>query len=131
MKPLSVTLTRRYSLPALHTLAGPGFTTTQNAQVFGACSRLHGHEYVLEVTVSGQVDPYSGFLLSRERLDQVVEQYLLVPYRGTNLSESFTFTTGEALAADFYRLLAPQLPSGIALHSVTVHETAKNSFTAR
>jgi 6-pyruvoyltetrahydropterin/6-carboxytetrahydropterin synthase len=123
-----VLLTRRYSLPALHTLAGVGFSDEENRRVFGGCSRLHGHDYQVEVTVTGPVDPLSGLLIGRDRLDELVLDRLIDPLRGTNLSDRFKHTTGEALAVEFHRILSSQLPPPLRLRSVQVHETAKNSF---
>jgi 6-pyruvoyltetrahydropterin/6-carboxytetrahydropterin synthase len=100
-----------------------------NLRVFGPCSRLHGHDYELEVTVSGEVDSRSGLLIGREDLDRIINQHCIKPFLGTNLSEHFTHTTGEALAFEFYELLSPHLPSHISLKRMTINETAKNSFT--
>lgn len=126
-----VTLTRRYHLPALHILATPSLSQEENFKIFGPCSRLHGHDYQLEVTVSGGIDAQSGLLIGRDELDRLVSATLLEPYRGTNLSDHFTHTTGEALALEFYRLLRLELDHRIELDSVTLRETAKNSFIVR
>ncbi len=121
-------LTRRYSLSALHTLSGEGFSEEENRRVFGDCGRLHGHDYGIEVTVAGPVDPRSGLLIDRDRLDDLVLARLIQPLRGANLSDHFEHTTGEALAVEFHRLLSPHLPPPVRLWSIRVHETAKNSF---
>jgi 6-pyruvoyltetrahydropterin/6-carboxytetrahydropterin synthase len=125
-----VTVTRRYRLPALHTLSGTGLSAAENESVFGACSRLHGHEYLVDVTLEGRIDGESGLVFSLDELDRVVSLRILEPYRGANLSDHFTHTTGEALALDFYRILEPEFPPTVRLRAVTVHETPKNSFTA-
>jgi 6-pyruvoyltetrahydropterin/6-carboxytetrahydropterin synthase len=125
-----VSITRRYSLPALHTLAGPGFSPAKNEQVFGACSRLHGHEYLVDVTLGGAVDGTTGLLFSRDKLDEIVDLKIIQPFRGANLSDHFAHTTGEALALEFYRILEKGFPPTVQLRAVTVHETAKNSFIA-
>ncbi|UCF35650.1 MAG: 6-carboxytetrahydropterin synthase [Acidobacteriota bacterium] len=122
-------ISRTYCLPALHTLSGAGFSDRQNLRVFGPCSRLHGHDYRIEVSVSGPLDPHSGLLVNRDVLDQIVDDCLIQPYRGTNLSDHFRHTTGEALAASFFELLKRALPSSLTLEKVCVHETAKNSFS--
>lgn len=126
-----VRLSRRYRLSALHQLGGSGFSPEQDRQVFGPCSRLHGHEYILEVTVTGSLPRETGLLVRREDLDEVVERAILERFQGRNLSETFPHTTGEALAREFFRLLADNLPGGLRLVSVKVRETSKNSFTAR
>jgi 6-pyruvoyltetrahydropterin/6-carboxytetrahydropterin synthase len=122
------TLTRRYQLPALHILSAPSLSAEENFSVFGPCSRLHGHDYQLEVTVSGSIDADSGLLMNRDELDRLVRKSLLDPYRGRNLSDYFPHTTGEALALEFHRILSSQLDSSVELDSITLRETAKNSF---
>lgn len=124
-------LTRRYQLPALHILSTPTLSAEENFSVFGPCSRLHGHDYQLEVTVSGSVDAGSGMLMNRDDLDRLVAQSVLGPYRGRNLSDYFPHTTGEALALEFYRILSSVLGPSVELDSITLRETAKNSFIVR
>lgn len=121
-------LTRSYPLPALHTLTGEGFSEEENLQVFGPCSRLHGHDYRVEVTISGPVDSESGLLMNRDALDGIVKKHLLEPFSGTNLSDHFRHTTGEALAAEFFAILSDRLPTRVVLARIRLHETAKNSF---
>lgn len=125
---MRMSLTRRYSLPALHILSGEGFTPEENRRVFGGCSSLHGHEYLVELTLTGLVDPASGLLCSRDDLDAVVRRRLLDPLVGTNLSDHFRSTTGESLAVEFFALLEPEIPPPARLERITVRETAKNSF---
>ena len=124
-----LTVTRRYSLPALHSLGNPEWSPRENLECFGACSRPHGHEYQIEVTVGGEPDPDSGLLMSREDIDEIVSRALLEPLQGQDLSRHFHQTTGEALALEFFRRLQPEFPAAVRLHRVTVHETAKNFFT--
>jgi 6-pyruvoyltetrahydropterin/6-carboxytetrahydropterin synthase len=125
---MRVTLTRRYALPALHVLKGEGFTAEENRRVFGGCSSLHGHEYLVEVAVSGPIDPHSGLIASRDELDGLIRRRLLDPLVGSNLSDHFPRTTGEELAAQFFDLLEGEIGPPLRLKRVTVRETAKNSF---
>jgi 6-pyruvoyltetrahydropterin/6-carboxytetrahydropterin synthase len=124
-------LTKSYHLPALHQLTNDSFSDEENMKVFGPCSRLHGHDYVIEITVSGTVDEYSGVLFARDELDRIVDDKILGPFKGKNLSHYFTHTTGEALAVEFHRILEPQFTSPTYLSRLTVNETAKNSFQIR
>jgi 6-pyruvoyltetrahydropterin/6-carboxytetrahydropterin synthase len=128
---MRLTLTRRYQLPALHILSAPSLSAEENFSVFGPCSRLHGHDYQIEVTVSGRVDPDSGMLINRDDLDRLVAKAVLEPYRGRNLSDYFPHTTGEALALEFYRILGSVLDPPVELDSIILRETAKNSFIVR
>jgi len=123
-----LSLTRSYRLPALHALSGPELSDSQACSIFGPCSRLHGHDYRIEVTLSGTLDPATGMLIRRDEFDQRVSTALIDRLRGENLNEHFTFTTGEALAVEFCRILSGVFPSPVRLTRVRVHETAKNSF---
>ena len=127
--PTKVYLIKRYQLPALHQLESESYSEEMNLRSFGPCSRLHGHDYEIEVTLSGEVDLGTGLLVSRDRLDLVVKSLCIEPFVGTNLSDHFSHTTGEALALEFFSLLEPHLPSHLSLTRLTVNETAKNSFT--
>ena len=127
----TVHLTKTYHLPALHQLKNDSFSEEENLRVFGPCSRLHGHDYLLEITISGTADTYSGILFSRDELDRIVESQILKPYKGMNLSQHFTHTTGEALALEFHHILKSQFPPPLFLSRLTVNETAKNSFEVR
>ena len=66
-----IELTRSYSFPAAHLLARDDWSPEQNRRVYGKCANPggHGHNYGIEVTVTGPVDPTSGEVMSRERLD--------------------------------------------------------------
>lgn len=121
-------LTCRYSLPALHALSNLSLSFQENFELFGPCSRLHGHDYQIDVSIVGPVDSISGLIFGRDELDRVIRERLIDPFRGQNLSDHFKQTTGEALAVEIYRILAPGFVSPIALASVKVAETAKNSF---
>jgi len=127
--PPRIFLTKRYPLPALHQLRNENFSPEENLRTFGPCSRLHGHGYEIEVTISGFADPTTGILICRDELDRIVEDRILGPYTGSNLSLHFLHTTGEALAQEFFRLLCPQLPESVFLSALAVNETAKNSFS--
>lgn len=124
----SIRVSRRYSLSALHILQGDGFSDEENLSIFGACSRLHGHEYKIEVTVTGPIDPVSGLIIQRDLLDEIVSRLILVPMTGACLNDFFLHTTGEALAVEFYKILNDAIEPPLKLSAIKVHETAKNSF---
>lgn len=115
-------------MPALHALSSPDLTDSQVKNLFGSCSRLHGHDYRLEITLSGPCGSESGMLMRREDFDDRVKRVLIDRFRGTNLSDYFAFTTGEALAVEFFKLLSSEFKPPVNLLRVRVHETAKNSF---
>jgi len=131
-----IELTRRYRFPAAHILCHDSFTPEENRRVFGKCANPggHGHNYGLEVTVAGPVDERTGELMSRERLDGVVEQRVLRRFDHRVLNDDELFRgrvpTAENLAvAIFSRLEGPIAQAGSArLRRVRVLETRRNAF---
>jgi 6-pyruvoyltetrahydropterin/6-carboxytetrahydropterin synthase len=125
-------LTRRYHFSAGHRLASPALSDADNRQRYGQCYRPHGHNYVVEVTVAGALDPQTGMSADLGRLDAAVQRALLDRVDHYDLSAAVpelagVITTGEELSRVFWRWLAPALPPG-SLRRVTVIETANNSF---
>jgi 6-pyruvoyltetrahydropterin/6-carboxytetrahydropterin synthase len=129
-------LTRRYSFPAAHILCHDSFTPEENRRVFGKCTNPggHGHNYGLEVTVAGPIDERSGELMSRERLDAVVDRLVLQRFGHRLLNDDEFFRdrvpTAENIAgAIFAQLEGPIAQAGSArLRRVRVLETRKNAF---
>ena len=124
-------LTRVYHFSAAHRLASPALTAEDNARLYGACYRPHGHNYYLEVTMRGEPDPITGMLIDIGRVDEVVKERVLEHVDHRSLEEApcldGVITTGEGLARAFWGLLAPALRPG-ALARIAVVETAKNRF---
>jgi 6-pyruvoyltetrahydropterin/6-carboxytetrahydropterin synthase len=69
-----VTMTRRTSFSAAHRYHNPAWSTARNTAEFGDCTRLHGHNYVLEASVSGPVDPRTGMLMSIAELKAILAE---------------------------------------------------------
>ena len=124
-------LTRVYHFSAGHRLASPSLSPEANAALYGKCYHPHGHNYYLEVTVTGSPDRVTGMAVDLERLDGAVREQVLDCVDHRTLEEvpalAGVVTTGEGLARAFWRLLAPAVPGG-ALRRVSVVETAKNRF---
>src|SRR6201984_2246804 len=74
-----VYLTRRTEFSASHYYHNPEWSTEENQRVFGKCSNLngHGHNYTLEVTVKGEVDPKSGFVVDLKQLKEIMNREVL------------------------------------------------------
>jgi 6-pyruvoyltetrahydropterin/6-carboxytetrahydropterin synthase len=124
-------LTRVYHFSAGHRLENPALTADENARLYGACARPHGHNYYLEVTVRGEPDPVTGMLIDLARVDGAVHTAVLarVDHRTLETVPELrgVITTGESLARAFWDVLVTALPAG-ALTRVAVVETAKNRF---
>jgi 6-pyruvoyltetrahydropterin/6-carboxytetrahydropterin synthase len=126
-----LTVTRVYHFSAAHRLANPALDAAENARLYGACARGHGHNYYLEVTVAGAPHPVTGMAVDIDRLDAIVHRELLHHVDHHTLESvpalAGVITTGESLARAFWPRLAAALPAG-SLRRVTVVETAKNRF---
>ncbi len=130
-------LTRRATFSASHYYWNPSWTAEKNEQVFGRCANRngHGHNYTLEVTVAGDVDPVTGFVVDLKWLKDVIEREVLVAWdhRHLNLeAPEFASTesaalipTTENLAIAAWQRLDPALKAagGAHLNRVRVYET--------
>jgi len=125
-------LTRSYHFSAGHRLENTALGEEENARIYGPCYRQHGHNYLLEVTVGGDLDPVTGMSADLAAVDAAVEAAVLSRVDHYDLSAtvpelSGVITTGESLARTFWQWLEPALPPG-RLRRVAVVETANNVF---
>jgi len=126
-------LSRRYRLSASHRLHTDTFSDKRNREVYGKCNNPHGHghNYVIEVTVGGPVDPETGMVCNLPDLDQCVQQQIVDRFDHTNLNLDPLFQnrvpTTENLCIDVYQILAKAFDKA-QLVRVRVEETNNNSF---
>ena len=126
-------LTRKYWIAASHRLHNDAFSTERNRDVYGKCNNPygHGHNYGIEVTVSGQVDPASGMVCNLVDLDACVRERIIEPFDQQDLNHKTEFRelvpTTENLAIVVYDLLKPAI-SFAHLEQVRIEETSNNSF---
>ena len=128
-------LTRRYHFSAGHRLENPAFSPGDNERIYGQCYRQHGHNYQVEVTVTGALDPVTGMTVDLGVLDTAVKRLILDAVDHYDLSSTVPAlqgvpTTGENLARAFWEWLEPSLPAG-SLRRLVVVETDNNSFEYR
>jgi 6-pyruvoyltetrahydropterin/6-carboxytetrahydropterin synthase len=126
----TVLISRRESFNAAHELRDPGLSDEENRRVFGKCANLHGHNYVLEVVVAGEIDRATGFVLDLKQLSDVICRLIVddVDHRNLNTDVEWlegVIPTAENLAAAFWERVRPELPEG-SLRSVRLWETDKN-----
>lgn len=134
---MTVTLTARVRFSAAHRLLNPAWDDDRNWAVFGSCFNRngHGHDYALEVTVEGPVDPSTGMILNVKDLKKLLEDEILVHVDHKNLNLDVPFLEGknptaETLALAFWEILEPKVPAG-RLHEIRVLETENNVATVR
>ena len=127
---MTVMVGRRESFNAAHQLCDPDLSDDENRRLFGKCVNLHGHNYVLEVVVAGEVDQATGYVLDLKFLSDVISRRVIRDVDHRNLNTDVPWLKGnipttENLARAFWRRLEPELPDGL-LRSVRVWETDKN-----
>ena len=124
-------ITRRATFAAAHVLCRPDWDDEHNREVFGACVSEHGHNYVLEVTVSGPLDPDTGMIINLKQLDAVIRSRFIdcVDHRHLNRDVPFlrdVIPTAENVALAAWRVLQPVLLP-IELVRIRVTESENNS----
>src|SRR5271165_6654843 len=121
-------LTRKCEFSASHYYHNPDWPEEENRRVFGKCANRngHGHNYTLEVTVKGEVDPVSGFVVDLKALKEIMESEVVQVYdhRHLNLEApefKDTIPTTENIAIAIWKRLDGKTP-GAKLHRVRVYE---------
>ena len=130
--PGTVYVTRQVHFNAAHRLHNPDKSAAWNKATFGPCNnaKWHGHNYVLEVTVAGETDPTTGYVIDLGDLKGMLEDRILKDCDHRNLNEEVSWLSGiipsaENLAIAFWRRIEPVLPAG-RLHRVRLFETPRN-----
>jgi 6-pyruvoyltetrahydropterin/6-carboxytetrahydropterin synthase len=125
-------LSRRYHFSASHRLHTERYDAAKNAAVYGKCSNPHGHghNYTVQVTLSGQVNPASGMVCNLADLDAFAQTNLVERFDHTNLNMLACFrdtvSTTENLSVEIYRIFGRF--TAAHLERVHVEETSNNSF---
>lgn len=129
----TVFITRRAEFAAAHRLNNPRLSERENQRLYGPCSHKggHGHNYVLEVTLRGEVDPSTGMLIDLKALKAVMEREVIAKcdHRNLNVDPDFlkgVIPTAENVAIGCWRVLERRLPRGL-LWRVRLFESPRNS----
>jgi 6-pyruvoyltetrahydropterin/6-carboxytetrahydropterin synthase len=124
-----VYLTRRAEFSASHYYHNPELTAEENRKIFGKCNNPHGHghNYMLEVTVKGKVDPRSGFVVDLKQLKEVMNREVIDALDHRHLNKEVPefakkIPTSENLAIAIWERLRPKL-NVAQLHRIRVYET--------
>lgn len=124
---------RAYTISASHRLHTAALSVAENRRAFGKCNNPHGHghNYRIEVTVGGQVDPATGMVINMATLDSVVRTEVLERFDHSNLNLDPLFadrvSTTENLSIAVFDLLAEALKPAI-LENIRIEETENNFF---
>jgi 6-pyruvoyltetrahydropterin/6-carboxytetrahydropterin synthase len=132
-KTLHVELGRRYHFSASHRLHSPQLSDDENSRIYGKCNNPygHGHNYTVEVLLSGQVDPATGMISNLADLDKFVNEHVIEAFDHRSLNEEVpafqnAVPTTEILCIEIFQRLK-SFPHA-KLEAVRVQETANNSF---
>jgi 6-pyruvoyltetrahydropterin/6-carboxytetrahydropterin synthase len=126
-------LSRRYLFSASHRLHSEAMSDAENQMTYGKCNNPygHGHNYIVEVTVSGQVDEKTGMVCNLSDLDGFIEREVLARFDRENLNLVKEFAekvpTTENLCVQIYEIVQRGFPQA-HLERVRLEETMMNSF---
>lgn len=125
-----VRVARRESFSAAHQLRDPNLSEDENRRLFGKCVNLHGHNYVLEVVLAGEIDQATGYVVDLKMLSDTICRQVIRDVDHRNLNTDVPWLSGriptaENLAQAFWERLRPQFPDGM-LDTVRLWETGKN-----
>ena len=131
-------LTRAYEFAASHRLHSPHLSDQENQELFGKCNYVngHGHNYVLEITVSGDINPLDGRVMNPVELDRIVNHEVVDRYDHRHLNYDIPefetlIPSTEVLTRVIWERLKSEIPSPVQLYRVLVRETARNIFEYR
>ena len=127
-----VAVFRKEHFNAAHRLYNSDWSEQENSKVFGKCSlpHYHGHNYDLEIKVTGEIDPRTGFVMDMKRLSDLAQVHVLERFDHKNLNlDTVEFRemnpTAENIAIVIYDLLRPHIDSSLDLQ-IRLYETPRN-----
>ena len=134
-KSMEATLSLKTHFSAAHRLALPELSLEENTEIYGKCARVngHGHNYHLEVSVTGEMDARTGMIVDLESLQKVIDDYVVEPFDHTFLNKDIAYfaqvvPTAENIAFHIAQLLQqPIRELGVELDKITLIESPNNS----
>ncbi|UII32586.1 6-carboxytetrahydropterin synthase [Fulvivirga ulvae] len=131
-----VFLSRQEHFNAAHKLYNPNWSEEKNIEVFGPCANAnwHGHNFEMIVTVKGDPDPDTGFVVDLKKLSILIRKEIVdkVDHKNLNLDVDFMqgkMASTENLVIEFWRILSEKLPkitSSAQMHCIKLYETPRN-----
>ncbi|NMW20762.1 MAG: 6-carboxytetrahydropterin synthase [Chlorobiaceae bacterium] len=137
-KPRKVYVSRKIEFNAAHRLFNNDLSELENVEIYGKCSNKHGHghNYLLDITISGLVDHDTGFLFDLKELKTILEEEIINRFDHKHLNHDVPelqecVPTTEVLAVLIWDILEERLRNinnrELALHEVKIYETGKNA----
>tara|TARA_B100001250_G_C19433456_1_gene628524 strand:- start:144 stop:551 length:408 start_codon:yes stop_codon:yes gene_type:complete len=126
-------ITRRERFSAAHRLVNSKFNEEKNKNTFDKCYKLHGHNYELFVTVTGEINPDSGFIIDLKDLKNIIREKVLLKLDHNYINEvdfmKNTITSTENLCVKIWQEIAiPIQKLGAILYKIKITETENNTF---
>lgn len=129
-----VYITRRERFNAAHRLFRPELSDEENFALFGKCSNpnWHGHNYTLLVTVKGEADPHTGYLIDLKTLSKLIQDRIIEKADHKNLNLEVDFMAGKLASTEniaiavWEELEEPIIRLGARLHCIKLEETENN-----
>ena len=132
-----VYVTRRETFNAAHRLYNPNYSDEENLRIFGKCSNpnWHGHNYILEVVVKGDIDESTGFVINQKDLKKIINEKVIekMDHKNLNIETDFmkgVIPTSENIVVAIWEQLVNEIKQG-KLYSVKLYETENNYFEYR
>jgi len=126
-----IRLTKRVEFCAAHYYINPAWSPEENQRVFGRDGNLHGHNYILEVTIQGEPSPETGMVMDLKALKDLIVEAVVDRFDHKHLNQDVPYfkekvPTPENLAVLIWELLEPRLEGrqGHRLHRIRLHEDA-------
>jgi 6-pyruvoyltetrahydropterin/6-carboxytetrahydropterin synthase len=131
-------LTRVEKFSAAHRLWSPTLSDAENLSTFGPCTRTHGHNYVLSVSVAGRIDPATGMVINLTTIKALVTDRVVAVLDHHHIDEDVPWfgaagrpSTAENIALWAFLSLRGALPAGVDVVAVRLDETDKNTAVIR
>ncbi|MDR2040545.1 MAG: 6-carboxytetrahydropterin synthase [Bacteroidales bacterium] len=128
-------LTRREGFSAAHRMFRPEWTEEKNTETYGKCSNpnWHGHNYILYVTVKGEINPETGYVINLKDLSKLIKERIIerIDHKNINLDVDFMqgkIASSENMAIAIWKELElPVAKLGASLHCIRLEENENNS----
>ena len=129
----NISVTRKEPFNCAHRLHNPNWSDEKNTSFYGKCNNpnYHGHNYNLEVTITGPLDEESGYLIDMKELSDIIKEEILIPFDHKNLNldvEDFKnlIPTAENMAIVMYNKLVNRISNKFNI-KIKLYETERNS----
>ncbi len=131
---MKVTVNRKGHFNAAHRLYNPNWDDDKNTAVFGKCSNphFHGHNYEVVVSVTGNIDPETGYVMDMKVLKKIIKEEIEEPYDHKNLNtQTYDFKdlnpTAENICVVIHKNIKTRISTDLKL-KITLYETPRNFF---